>query len=192
MRFQKNRLGALLLLAAGCSLAVGCAPLTGAVRETPGRTTSAGATPTCIWGWGPYIGKEFPDRTSAWKQALASTGLDARDAKVEGVGETSVRIYDGKRTESWGMAYQEIKATVIVEDAQDPDTLGNAMVQVYRAVRSLGPTEKDATHTRLSILFVSSKDKNDAVARTCDHMQGIKLIEEGKGGRELFEATCRQ
>jgi hypothetical protein len=160
------------------------------VTLTP--THLIGPTPTCSWGWRPYTGKEIPDWTSAWKEALSETDLEASELKVEGVGETSVRFCDGKTTESWGMVYQEIQATILVDDVKSLDILGNTLVKVYQAVNVLTTNERDLAKARLLLLFRSRKDENEVVRRDCNHNLGIPMMKQGKSGKELFEVTCSE
>ena len=143
-------------------------------------------------GRGPYIGKEIPDWTNTWKEAFGETDLEASELKVEGVGETSTKICNGETTESWGMAYAQIQATIIVNNVKDSTELGNMLVKIYQAVKILTTHEKDLAEANLSILFVSRKDKNEVVGRNFNHTQGIILMEQGKVGKELFQATCSE
>jgi hypothetical protein len=178
--WKRILLASVLLLSAACSTQIN--PL----------SFSAAPTPTCTWGWGPYIGKEIPELTNAWKEAFGETGLEAKDLKVEGVGETSFSICNGKTSESWGAVYKEIKATIIVDDVKALGVLGNAMERIYPAVKILTAKEKDLAKANLAILFVSRKDKNEVLRRNCNHVHGIILMEQGKNGKELFQATCSQ
>ena len=155
-----------------------------------GRGPLVKPTPTCNYGWGPYLGKDVPGWTDAWNEAIREAGVEVKDARVQGIGETSFIFCGGEATESWEMAYQEIQATLLVEDVSDLDALGDSMVRVYRAVQILVSTEKDLAEANLSILFVSGKDQSDAMRWSCSHIQGIVMIEQGKNGRELFDATC--
>ena len=147
-------------------------------------------TPTCSYGWGPFIGKDVPGWTNAWKAAIHAANLETKDVRVQGIGETSFFYCGGKTTEAWEMAYPEIQATILVDDVQDPDTLGNILVKVYRAVQILVTDEQDLAEANLSILFASRTDQGEVLRRSCNHNQGILMIEQGKSGRELFEATC--
>jgi hypothetical protein len=148
-------------------------------------------TPTCSGGWGPYIGKDIPELTTSWVVAFKESGLEGRDIKVQGVGETWVWFCNGKSTESWGMAYTEIQATIIVDDIKDFESLGIIMEKVYRSIKSLIAKEEGLSESRLSILFVSKDDNKEALSRTCNFNQGISMMEEGVSGKELFEETCR-
>jgi hypothetical protein len=147
-------------------------------------------TATCTGGWGPYIGKDMPDLTAAWQAAFRETGLEARDVKVEGVGETWVSICGDRRTESWGAAYHEILATILVADIGDPDELGAAIEKVYRVLDPLVANEKLLAGARLGILFIAKTDANEVLAVDCNYQQGLVMMDEGKAGMELFDSTC--
>jgi hypothetical protein len=134
--------------------------------------------------------KDVPDWTSAWKEAISHADLEVKDVRVQGIGETSFIYCGGKATESWERAYLEIQATITVEDVKNLDTLGDTMVKVYRAVKILITNEQDLSEANLSILFASRKDQSDVMRRSCNHNPGIVMIEQGKNGKELFEATC--
>jgi hypothetical protein len=200
VRYRKNATIQLLLLLSALAHSAACVPQvnTPPLSETPTVTPSStptrliAPTSTCSWGWGPYIGKEVPSWTNAWKETFSETDLEASELKVEGVGETSVKICNGETTESWGTAYAEIKATIIVDDVKDSNGLGNTLAKVYQAVKILTTNEKDLAEANLSILFVSRKDKNEVMRRNCNHNQGIIMVEQGKVGKELFEATCSE
>jgi hypothetical protein len=147
-------------------------------------------TATCTGGWGPYIGKDMPDLTAAWQAAFRETGLEAQNVKVQGVGETWVSICGDRRTESWGAAYHEILATILVADIGDADLLGATIEKVYRALEPLVANEKLLAGANLGIRFISKTDEDEVLAVNCNYQQGLVLMEEGKNGRELFDSTC--
>ena len=183
MRLGKNIQGGLLVFLYALAVLTACVP-------QANNLPFLSPTPTCTGGWGPYIGKDMPEWTQAWQAAFAETHLEAMDVKVQGVGETWVSICGGKRTESWGMAYAQIQATLLVDDVQDPELLGNTMEKVYRAVKTLTSNQPDLAKANLSILFVSRTDKNQVVRRNCNFVQGLEMMGQGTSGKKLFEATC--
>ena len=185
MRLGKNTRGGLLVFLYALAVLTACVP-------QANNLPFLAPTPTCSGGWGPYIGKDMREWTQAWQAAFRDTQLEAVDVKVQGVGETWVSFCGGKRTESWGMAYAEIQATLRVDDVQDPALLGDAMEKVYRAVKTLILNQPDLAKANLSILFVSRTDKNQVMHRNCNFDRGLEMMGQGTSGKKLFEATCAQ
>ncbi len=148
-------------------------------------TAESIATPACQGGFGPYIGKDLPELSRAWVKAIQSTNLETTDVKVQGVGETWTNSCNGKVTQSWGMAYREYQAVILLEDIENTESLGAATRKVYQSLKSLN--EADRKDANLSLVF---KDGSKVLRRFCDFELGFSLMEQGKTDQEVFEATC--
>jgi hypothetical protein len=51
-------------------------------------------TPTCSYGWGPFIGKDVPEWTNIWKEAISASDLEVKDVKVQGKGKNGMELFE--------------------------------------------------------------------------------------------------
>ncbi len=158
----------------------------------PSRMLTPLTTSTCNGGWEPYTSREFPEQSLTWQVGLRETGLEVKDIQVLGWGETWVNLCGSEVTRSWGQAYVEISATILVDDVKDAAALSDTLTHVYPVVKSLVSAEEDLSDARLRLTFTSRQGENESIEVQCDFSQGILLVEQGQGGSDLFISTCQE
>ncbi len=184
---QKNRMGSpmwgsLVVLFATVGSIISCIP-SPRLLATPSPQSLI--TPTCDWWFEPYTTKELPDLSREWQTRLNEAGLDIINARVEGVGETGVISCDGEVSEEWLWSSTWFEAEVLVDSINDYEMLGSTLGRVLTETESM-VIDKSVPVDFIHLMMKSRQSDNEEVHLDFNYETGMKLLDQGLRGKELF------